>query len=164
LEAEPSSEPAAEIMGIYSNTDGYHLTAPNPAGTQQAECITEVLKQAGLEKSNIDYINAHGTGTPLNDEIEMKLIKSIFKKTIVTSLKGFIGHTLGSSALTELSIVLEMLKGNMIYVPENLGESMDPDFIPVHSFEKKVKYFIKNAFGFGGNNVSFLIRNLNYKD
>jgi 3-oxoacyl-[acyl-carrier-protein] synthase I len=160
LESNPDSTPIAEITGVYSNTDGYHATAPNPAGTQQKECILEVLKQGNINPENVDYISAHGTGTPLNDEIEMKAINEIFKKTTVTSLKGFVGHTLGSSAVTELGIIFEMLKNNKIFVPHNIGESMNPELIPVKSIEKKVKYFMKNSFGFGGNNVSILVNNM----
>lgn len=161
LESEPETKPIAEIMSVSSNTDGFHLTAPNPAGTQQLECITEVIRNGGLEPEDIDYISAHGTGTPLNDEIELKVIKNIFHKVQVSSIKAFTGHTVGSSALTELGIVFEMLKRNKIFVAENLGESMDPDYIPSKSFDLKVKHFIKNSFGFGGNNVSILVKNLN---
>jgi 3-oxoacyl-[acyl-carrier-protein] synthase I len=164
LESEPSSKPFAEIMAIHSNTDGYHLTSPNTAGTQQAECIMEVIGQSGLKRTDVDYINAHGTGTPLNDEIEMKVIKSIFDEVSVSSLKGFTGHTLGSSALTELCLIMEMLKSGRIHVPENLGVPMDEKFIPSGTFEKKIRYFIKNSFGFGGNNVCILARNMMLED
>jgi 3-oxoacyl-[acyl-carrier-protein] synthase I len=164
LESSPSSEPRAEVVSVYSNTDGYHLTSPNITGVQQTECMTAAITSGGLKPEDIDYVNAHGTGTPLNDEIEIKVIKGIFKDIKISSLKSFTGHTLGSSALTELCLILEMLKDNKIYVAENMGESMDINYIPDRPFEKKIKYFMKNSFGFGGNNVSFLVKNLLVQD
>ena len=160
LESKPGFEPVGEIVAIHSNTDGYHLTAPNASGTHQTECISRVMEAAGLKPEDIDYINAHGTGTPINDEIELKVIKGLFDKVPVSSLKGFTGHTLGSSALTELCLVIEMLKAGRIYVPENIGTSMDEVYVPDRSFDLKVRHFIKNSFGFGGNNVSFLVKNM----
>lgn len=160
LESNPSVDPVAEIIGVSSNSDGYHITSPNPEGTQQRECILNSLKQAEINKEEIDYINAHGTGTPTNDEIEINVIKSIFSsRVIITSLKGFIGHTVGSSAVIELVICLEMLKHKTIFQPLNFTDPIDPEYIPEKTIEKEVKYFIKNSFGFGGNNVSMAIKN-----
>lgn len=161
LESNPSNNPIAEITGISSNSDGYHITAPNPEGTQQKECIIKSLNESGINTEQIDYINAHGTGTPTNDEIEINAIKSIFtSNVIVTSLKGFIGHTVGSSAIIELAICMEMLKNKIIFQPENFRNPIDEKYIPLKTVEKNVKYFIKNSFGFGGNNVSMVIKNL----
>ncbi|MCG8570314.1 MAG: hypothetical protein MJB14_09255 [Spirochaetes bacterium] len=163
LEANPAKKAHAEICSVYSNTDGYHITSPNPAGTQQQECILKILEQANVDPQQVDYINAHGTGTPLNDEIEVKVLKNIFKNVHISSLKGFIGHTVGSSALTELCITLQMLNEEKIYIPPFAATSMDPEIIPITTLNKKVNYFIKNSFGFGGNNVSMLVKNLNEK-
>ena len=161
LESDPHIEPIAEIIGVASNTDGYHLTSPNPEGTQQRGCVLKAIKEAGIKEENIDYINAHGTGTPTNDEIEMNVIKSVFsQKVVVTSLKGFIGHTLGSSAISELALTLGMLRKGLIYSLKNIGEPIDDKYIPRDTIDKKVKYFLKNSFGFGGNNVTMLIKNL----
>lgn len=160
LESVPHIDPVAEIIGAHSNSDGYHISSPDPDGTQQYECILKSIKKAGIKKEEIDYINAHGTGTIMNDEVEMKVISSIFSEVVVTSLKAFIGHTLGASAITELSLVFEMLKNNTIYQPVNLGEPIDEKYIPLKTINKKVKYFLKNSFGFGGNNVSIVIKNL----
>ncbi len=161
LESNPSSEPVAEIKGVFSNSDGYHITSPHPEGKMQIECIRESLKIAGINPEEIDYINAHGTGTPTNDEIEMNVIRSIFShKPAVTSLKGFIGHTVGSSALIELVLAIEMLKKQKIYQPLNMKTVLDEQLIPKETISKKVKYFLKNSFGFGGNNVSIIVKNL----
>ncbi|MCK4798304.1 MAG: beta-ketoacyl-[acyl-carrier-protein] synthase family protein [Spirochaetes bacterium] len=160
LESNPHTNPAAEIIGVASNSDGYHITSPNPDGTRQKKCILKSFENSKIKIEDIDYINAHGTGTPTNDEIEMNVIKSIFSpKVIVSSLKGFIGHTLGSSAITELVITLCMLKNKKIYQPKNMGETIDENYVPHDTTNKKVKYFLKNSFGFGGNNVSMIVKN-----
>jgi 3-oxoacyl-[acyl-carrier-protein] synthase-1 len=160
LESKPKTDPIAEIIGTYSNSDGYHISSPDPNGTQQKECILKSIKNANIKIDDIDYINAHGTGTIMNDEVEMKVITSIFPEVLVTSTKAFIGHTLGASAITELALVIEMLKEKNIYQPIDLGEPIDKKYIPLKTVEKKVNYFLKNSFGFGGNNVSIVIKNL----
>jgi 3-oxoacyl-[acyl-carrier-protein] synthase II len=122
--------------------------------------MLNAIEEGGLKPDDIDYINAHGTGTPTNDEIEVNVIKSIFSpKVKVTSLKGFIGHTVGSSALIELALCLGMLKNQKIFQQSNIGEPIDENYIPRESLNLKVKHFIKNSFGFGGNNVCLLVRN-----
>lgn len=159
LESQPNTPPIAEILGCHSNTDGYHITAPNPQGIQQKECIQKALIESNIPIEHIDYINAHGTGTPLNDEVELNVIKEIFKSPVpVSSLKSFIGHTLGSSAITEIALLCHSLKTNKIIQPNNMGQSMDSNYIPQKTIQKKVKIFIKNSFGFGGNNFSAVIK------
>lgn len=161
IEKEPSYNPSAEILSVFSNSDGYHITSPNPEGIQQKECIMQSLNNAGIKPEDINYINAHGTGTPTNDEIEMKVIKDIFPdKPAVSSLKGFIGHTVGSSAIIELILTIQMLKNKKIYQPLNLTDPIDEDYIPVKTIDREVKYFLKNSFGFGGNNVSMTVKNI----
>lgn len=161
LDSEPGDEPVAEIVGIHSNSDGYHISSPDPEGKCQRECIVQSLEQASLEKEQIDYISAHGTGTVMNDEIEHKVIKGLFGKgPVMTSLKAFIGHTLGASAAVELALSFEMMKHNLIPQPEGYSNSMDEELIPNSSVERKVTYFVKNSFGFGGNNVSLVVKNL----
>jgi 3-oxoacyl-[acyl-carrier-protein] synthase-1 len=160
LESNPKNNPIAEITGAHSNVDAYHISSPNPEGTQQKICMLEAMKQSGITDNEIDYINAHGTGTIINDEVEMKIIKETFKKqTPVTSLKAFIGHTLGASAITEIALALGMIKNNIIYQLK-IDEPMDADYIPVDTVHKKVNYFLKNSFGFGGNNVSIVVKYL----
>jgi len=162
LESKPDSDPIAEIVAISSNSDGYHISSPDPDGIYQKECIERTLQMANINKEDISYINAHGTGTPMNDEVEIKAIKSIFKhKPIVTSLKGFIGHTLGASAVTELSISLLMLKEKTIFQVPDFEDPIDKELIPEKSIQiEDIKYFLKNSFGFGGNNVSIIIKRL----
>lgn len=155
------NEPICEILGANSNSDGYHISSPDPDGSQQINCIQEALKEADISASDIDYINAHGTGTIMNDQVEMKAIENIFpKNTLTTSLKAFIGHTLGASAITEIAIAIKMLQENSIIQPFDFTNSINSDYVPNKSVSKKVKYFQKNSFGFGGNNASVVIKNL----
>jgi 3-oxoacyl-(acyl-carrier-protein) synthase len=91
----------------------------------------------------------------------MKIIKHLFPDgCIVNSLKSFVGHTLGASAILEIALCLGMLKNGFIYQPENLGTPMDLNYVISKTLQKKVKYFLKNSFGFGGNNVSLVIKML----
>lgn len=160
LESNPGKKPIAEVVSVHSNTDGFHVTSPNPTGIQQKECILNALEKGNLKPEDIDYINAHGTGTFKNDEIELMVVNQVFNNKPISSLKGFIGHTLGSSAVTEISILLETLKNNKIFIPEfNDVTYMDTNIIS-KSIDLEVKYFLKNSFGFGGNNVSCIIKNM----
>jgi len=160
LESNPESDPIAEVIGGATTSDGYHISSPDPNGVQQKECVLKAVKEAGIDFSEIDYINAHGTGTVVNDQVEMELIKSLFSPSVtVTSTKSFVGHTLGASAVIELALALGMLQADIIFQPENMGEFIAPEYIPEKSLRKKVKYFLKNSFGFGGNNASFIIKN-----
>lgn len=157
LEAEPKDEPLAEIIGVASNSDGHHISSPEPDGFSQKKCINDALKQAGLTPGDIKYICAHGTGTLMNDEVEINALDVVFKGDVtVTSLKSFIGHTLGASAIAESVISTAMLKKGRVYQPENFTESMNERIIPSASVDMKTRYFLKNSFGFGGNNVSAL--------
>ncbi|OHD10721.1 MAG: hypothetical protein A2086_11595 [Spirochaetes bacterium GWD1_27_9] len=159
LESNPKDTPHAEITGCFSNSDGYHISSPDPEGEIQKQCILETLKESSVSIEDVDYINAHGTGTIMNDEVELKTIKSIFKNPIpVTSLKHFIGHTLGASTITEIAIAIAMLKNKKIYQPKSFCDPIDKDYIPLKTIQKDVKYFLKNSFGFGGNNFSILLK------
>jgi 3-oxoacyl-(acyl-carrier-protein) synthase len=125
--------------------------------------MNNALDMAGLKPSDIDYVCAHGTGTVMNDEIEIKAIQNIFgsnDKLKVSSLKSFIGHTLGASAVLELAISLMALKENKIYQVSNLGTVIDEKLVPCQTITHHVKYFFNNAFGFGGNNVAMLVKML----
>lgn len=158
LESNPENQPIAEIVGCHSNSDGYHISSPAPDGLMQKECIKRTLEEANISYSDVDYINAHGTGTPMNDEIELNTIKSLFDKTIVSSLKSFIGHTLGASTTTEIGILLASLRKNKIYQIENFSNPMDDKLVLTKTIDKEVKYFLKNSFGFGGNNFTVAIK------
>lgn len=150
-----------EVVGAASTTDGYHISSPDPEGNGQKGCIYKALQEGGIEPSQVDYVNAHGTGTVMNDQVEIKTLKMIFGDNItVTSLKSYIGHTLGASTVDEIVLCEEMLKRGIICQPKDFSERMD-DIVPEKTIEKRVKYFLKNSFGFGGNNVSLLLKTPN---
>ena len=159
LETDPKDNPVAEVVGVASNSDGYHISSPDPEGKMQKKAILDSISMANIDKSEIDYISTHGTGTKMNDEVEIKTIKSVFDHNyLVTSLKSFIGHTLGASSILEISIVLDMIKQNKIFQNKNFSNSMDETIIPSKTVNKEVKYFLKNSFGFGGNNVCIVMK------
>lgn len=149
-----------EIAGVGSGVDGHHITAPDPSGTNQKKCIHDALNEAGISANDVGYINAHGTGTKMNDQVELSALETIFdeRNTCVTSLKSYIGHTLGASTITEISLCIDMLKEGFIYQPKTFSNPISA-LIPSKTIKaENIKYFLKNSFGFGGNNVSVLIK------
>ena len=160
LESEPKNTPFCEIAGCASNSDAYHISSPDPEGTSQKECISKALNEAGIDAKEVDYVNAHGTGTLMNDEIEMKAIDSFFSHDIkVTSLKSFIGHTLGASAVSEIAITQLMLKKKKIYQPRDFRNPISRS-VPEKTIDADINFYLKNSFGFGGNNVSIILKNM----
>lgn len=152
----------AEVCGCASNSDGYHISSPDPEGSAQKDCIENAIKQAKITHDDIDYINAHGTGTPMNDSVEMGVISRIFGMSKpVTSLKSFIGHTLGGSTTTEIAIILDMLSKGVIVQHKGFSDPIQGVNIPLSTIERHVNYFIKSSFGFGGNNVSIVLKYIN---
>ena len=159
LENKPRTSSDFEVAGVGSGVDGYHITSPDPSGKNQRKCINDALKEAGIQAEDVGYVNAHGTGTKMNDQVELAVLEDIFnEKTCVTSLKLYIGHTLGASTITEISICIDMLKNGFIYQPADFSNPIS-SLIPSKTIEaKNIKYFLKNSFGFGGNNISVLIK------
>lgn len=159
LENKPRTSNDFEIAGVGSGVDGYHITSPDPSGTNQRKCINNALNEAGISAGDVSYVNAHGTGTKMNDQVELSVLEDMFGKgTYVTSLKSYIGHTLGASTITEISICIDMLKNGFIYQPEDFSNPIS-NLVPLKTVKaKNINYFLKNSFGFGGNNVSVLIK------
>jgi 3-oxoacyl-[acyl-carrier-protein] synthase-1 len=159
LENKPRTSSDFEVAGVGSGVDGYHITSPDPSGKNQRKCINDALNEAGIQAEDVGYVNAHGTGTKMNDQVELAVLEDIFnEKTCVTSLKSYIGHTLGASTITEISICIDMLKNGFIYQPADFSNPIS-SLIPSKTIEaKNIKYFLKNSFGFGGNNISVLIK------
>lgn len=159
LENKPRTTNDFEIAGVGSGVDGYHITSPDPSGANQRKCINDALNEAGISAGDVGYVNAHGTGTKMNDQIELSVLEDIFgKNTYVTSLKSYIGHTLGASTITEISICIDMLKNGFIYQPADFSNPISA-LIPSKTVKaENINYFLKNSFGFGGNNVSVLIK------
>lgn len=154
-----------EIVGYGLSGDGYHMTAPDPEGGGMARCMEMAVKDAGIRPDEIDYINAHGTSTPLNDATETKGIKQVFGdhayKLAISSTKSMTGHVLGGAGgvegvLTTLAVHHGIIPPTINY--ENPDPDCDLDYIPNQAKETKIKFAQSNAFGFGGTNASVIIK------
>jgi 3-oxoacyl-[acyl-carrier-protein] synthase II len=150
----------AEIIGYGFNGDAYHITAPSPNGEGAAKCMSFALADAGISPDQIDYINAHGTSTPLNDLAETIAIKAVFSehayKIPISATKSMTGHLLGAAGSTEAIFTILTLRDGIIPPTINL-ENSDPqcdlDYVPKESREKDVNIAMSNSFGFGGTNA-----------
>jgi len=156
----------AELLGYSATDDGYHITAPLPDGNGAAMTMELALKDAGIEKEKVDYINAHGTGTELNDIAESAAIRSVFGqcayKIPVSSTKSSLGHQLGASAAVELIICVKAINESLIPPTINLEHQdercdLRMDFVPLHVREAKVNVAMSNSFGFGGHNSCLVV-------
>ncbi|MCR5194949.1 MAG: beta-ketoacyl-ACP synthase II [Pseudobutyrivibrio sp.] len=155
----------AEVVGYGSNCDAYHITAPNPEGEGGAKCMELAVKDAGLKMEDIDYINAHGTSTSLNDAGETLAIKKAFGdhayKLMVSSTKSMTGHLLGAAGAIEAIITSLALRDS--FVPATINylekdEACDLDIVPNVGRQSDIKYALSNALGFGGHNASVVFR------
>jgi 3-oxoacyl-[acyl-carrier-protein] synthase II len=155
----------AEIVGFASCNDGYHLVAPPPDGEGAVRTMRWALEDAGLQPEDVDYINAHGTSTPLNDVSETLAIKSVFGEHAyripVSSTKSMIGHAFGASgALESLACVMTLQTG--IIHPTINQEQADPecdlDYVPNEPRGADVRIILKNSFGFGGQNACLVFK------
>ncbi|NMA93222.1 MAG: beta-ketoacyl-ACP synthase II [Clostridiales bacterium] len=149
-----------EIVGYGATCDAAHVTAPDENGTWAAKAMKDAIADAGIELEQIDYINAHGTSTPLNDKIETKAIKLAFGehayKLKVSSTKSMTGHLLGAAGAMEAIISLLAMQSS--YIPATIGyKNPDPDcdldIVPNTGIEQQVNYVLSNSLGFGGHNV-----------
>lgn len=157
-----------EYLGAGLSSDAYHITAPEPNGRGAKNAMKIALEKAMVNKSDIGYINAHGTSTPLGDEIEMNAVKEILytgEKIFMSSTKGATGHLLGAAGSLEAIIsIMAMNKG--ILPPtlnlENPIKSSEDFFnlIPKTAIEKEINYIMSNSFGFGGTNISLIFKKL----
>lgn len=155
----------AEIIGYGFNADAYHITAPAPEGAQAAKCMAMALKDGDIEPEAVDYINAHGTSTPLNDKNETLAIKSLFGdhayKLAVSSIKSMTGHLLGAAGGIEcIATVLTIEKGE---IPPTINcdepdEELDLDYVPHVSRKQTVNVALSNSLGFGGHNATILLK------
>ena len=159
------TEILAEITGFGMSADSYHLTSPAPDGEGAARCIRAALTDAGLSPDQVDYINAHGTSTPLNDLCETRAIKTVFKdqvkKLAISSTKSMTGHLLGGaggieSVFTILSLFYGIIPPTINY--DNPGDGCDLDYVPNIARQEKIKTAMSNSFGFGGTNASLVFQ------
>ncbi|MFZ0751794.1 MAG: beta-ketoacyl-ACP synthase II, partial [Pyrinomonadaceae bacterium] len=155
----------AEVVGYGMTGDAHHMTAPDPEGDGAARAMAAALTDAGLEPSEVGYINAHGTSTPYNDKFETMAIKKTFgdhvSKLAISSTKSMTGHLLGAAGGVEgVFSVLSIYKN--ILLPTINYQTPDPDcdldYVPNQAREVKLNYALSNSFGFGGTNAALLFK------
>jgi len=155
----------AEIVGYGSTGDAYHITAPAEHGEGAARAMSIALDDAGLHPSEVDYINAHGTSTKLNDKYETQAIKTVFKEhayeLAISSTKSMTGHLLGAAGGVESVIAIKSIDSSIIPPTINY-ETPDPDcdldYVPNEARERNVSVVLSNSLGFGGHNVSLVFK------
>ncbi len=155
----------AEISGIGFTADAHHITEPAPGGEGAVRSMRVALRDAGLKPEEIQYVNTHGTSTPVGDKSETAAIKTVFGdhayKLAVNSTKSMIGHLLGAAGAVEAIATILSVKHNKVHPTINQEESdpeCDLDYIPNTSQDRHIEAAISNTFGFGGHNASLLIR------
>jgi beta-ketoacyl-acyl-carrier-protein synthase II len=154
------AEPLAEFVGYGSTCDAHHMTAPHPEGAGGVEAIKTALVTGELQPEQVDYINAHGTGTELNDVAETLAIKSAFgeaaTQVAISSSKSMTGHMMGATGALEAIFSVMAIRSNQIPPTINLHDpdpQCDLDYVPNQSREKPVQVALSNSFGFGGHNA-----------
>jgi len=155
----------AEVIGFGASGDGYHMTCPAPEGEGAVRCMESALSDAGISADQIDYINAHGTSTQLNDVNETLAIKTVFKdrsgKVAISSTKSMTGHLLGAAGGIETVFTALTLQEGIIPPTINLDnpdESCDLDYVPHVARNQAVDYAMTNSFGFGGTNGTLILK------
>ena len=155
----------AELVGFGYTGDAYHITAPPPDGDGAIRCMRMAINDAGLKPEEIDYINAHGTSTPLNDATETQAIKKVFgehaKKIPISATKSMTGHLLGAAGSTEAIFTILTIRDGIIPPTINYDEpdpECDLDYVPNVARRQPVNTAISNAFGFGGTNATLVLK------
>jgi 3-oxoacyl-[acyl-carrier-protein] synthase II len=156
----------AELLGYGATDDGYHITAPVPGGSGAVKTMELALIDARVEKEKVDYINAHGTGTELNDIAESAAIKTVFGrqayKLPVSSTKSSLGHLIGASGAVELMVCVKVINKSVIPPTINLDNQdercdLKMDYVPLEARQAKVNIALSNSFGFGGHNACLVV-------
>jgi 3-oxoacyl-[acyl-carrier-protein] synthase II len=155
-----------EVVGYGLSGDAYHVTAPHPEGSGAFRSMQMALKKAGLEPKDIDYINAHGTSTPLGDELELGAVRRLFGDAMDTvsmsSTKSMIGHLLGGAGAVESIFCILALRDQIVPPTINLDNPSDNcvgvDLVPHVAKKRQVRAVLNNSFGFGGTNASLVMR------
>lgn len=153
-----------EVVGYGATGDAYHITSPALDGEGAAKAMAEAINEAGISASDIDYINAHGTSTPINDKTETVAIKKIFgeaTKVAISSTKSMTGHLLGAAGGIEAIAIAKAVEED--FVPPTIGyqikdEECDLDYVPNVGRQQKITYAMSNSLGFGGHNASLIIK------
>ena len=157
----------AEIIGYGLSGDAYHITAPAENGDGAFRCMQSALKRAGIEASEVDYINAHGTSTPMGDEIELGAVERLFggnsKNLAMSSTKSSIGHLLGAAGAVEAIFSVLSMRDNIAPPTLNLDNpsvETSIDLVPHKAKKMEINTVLSNSFGFGGTNASLIMRSL----
>jgi len=164
---ERGATPLAEVAGFGASCDAYHPVSPEPSASSIVFCMRQALRDAQVSPDDIDYINAHGTSTPLNDAVETKGIKEVFGERAyripISSNKSMIGHTWGAAGIVETAFSVRAMLEKIVPPTINL-ESPDPecdlDYVPIAARKREIKVVLKNSFGFGGINASLVLRSI----
>ena len=155
----------AEIAGYGASADAVHMTAPHPEGVGAVLSMRRALAEAGVSPDEVDYVNAHGTGTPQNDPIETRAIKTVFgahaTRLAVSSTKSQVGHCLGAAGAIEILACVLAIRHAFLPPTVNLEEpdpECDLDYVPREAREQRVRIALSNSYGFGGNNSTQVLR------
>jgi 3-oxoacyl-[acyl-carrier-protein] synthase II len=159
------AEPMAELLAYAGTSDALHLTNPDPEGVTSAKCITLAMERSGIEVGQVDYINAHGTGTPAGDLAETAAIKLALGEYAyripVSSTKSMTGHLTGGGASLEAAICVQALRTGVVPPTINLeipDPACDLDYVSEGARRVELKVVLSNSFGFGGRNVTLVLR------
>jgi 3-oxoacyl-[acyl-carrier-protein] synthase II len=154
----------AEVTGYGLSGDAHHITAPAPDGSGGYRSMKAAMSRAGVGTDEIDYVNAHGTSTPLGDEIELHAVKRLFgqdaQRICMSSTKSSIGHLLGAAGSVELIFCILAIKHGVVPPTLNLdnpSEGCDLDLVAHEAKERRVRRALSNSFGFGGTNASVVV-------
>jgi 3-oxoacyl-[acyl-carrier-protein] synthase II len=155
----------AEVVGYGMSGDAHHITAPSADGDGAYRCMSAALKRAGLVPADLDYINAHGTSTPLGDEIELaaaqRLLGNAASKVSMSSTKSSIGHLLGAAGAVEAIFCILAMRDNIAPPTINLDNpsvETSIDLVPLKPRAREINVALSNSFGFGGTNASLVLR------
>lgn len=149
----------AELAGWANNNEAYHVIKPNPDGISSIKCMRKALLRAGLSPQDVDYINAHGTGTKLGDEAELNALGQLFEGSAISSTKGATGHMMGAGGITEAIACIQAIREGIVPPTLNLEDcDSDLDLVRGESRKMIVDSAMTNAFGFGGQNSSLIFR------
>lgn len=159
------AEILAEVAGYGATADAYHITAPHPDGAGGIHSMKKAINDARFNLEDIDYVNAHGTSTPLNDKVETQVIKNVFgeyaNSIAVSSTKSMTGHLLGAAGAVELIACIKSINEDIIHPTvnyENPDSDCDLDYVPNVARSKKVNVALSNSLGFGGHNAAIVVK------
>ena len=155
----------AEVVGYGASADAFHVTQPSENGEGAARAMNVAINKAGIAASDVDYINAHGTSTPLNDKFETMSLKTVFGEAAgaipISSTKSMIGHTLGAGGAIEAGVTVMSILDQRVHGTHNLivpDPDCDLDFVPENARDVSIDYAVSNSLGFGGHNSSLVFK------